>query len=92
VEYKPIQWRKAFEKLIVGHLLKKFPIFYEIRRFITLFTRACQWNINIYLLCEICGVDAVPVACVMINDEGGFWKLLVLEGDCCLIQFVIFCL
>jgi hypothetical protein len=36
-----IPWSRArLEKLIVTHLVKKFPVFYGSRRFITVFTRA----------------------------------------------------
>jgi hypothetical protein len=35
--------RVLFEKLVVTHLVKKFPIFCGIWGFITLFTRDCQW-------------------------------------------------
>jgi hypothetical protein len=33
------------EKLIVASLVKKFPAFYEIRRFITVFTTARHWSL-----------------------------------------------
>jgi hypothetical protein len=36
-------WSRALsERLIVAHLVKKFPTFHETQRFITTFTRACQ--------------------------------------------------
>jgi hypothetical protein len=55
-----------------GSSTQKIPHLYEIQRFITFFTRACRWNINILFLCDSCGADAVPVAYVMINDRRGF--------------------
>jgi len=33
-------------ELPVAHLVKKFPAFYRIRRFITVFTRACHWFLS----------------------------------------------
>jgi len=34
------------DKLIVAQLVKKFPDFHRIRSFITVFTRACYWNLS----------------------------------------------
>jgi len=33
------------EKLIVTHLVEKFPAFYVIRMFVTLFRSAHQWGV-----------------------------------------------
>jgi len=38
--------RILFEKLIVTQLVKKFPTFYETRKFIILFTRARHWSVS----------------------------------------------
>jgi hypothetical protein len=37
--------RVVLEKLIVTQLVKEFNAFYETRRFITVFTRACHWSL-----------------------------------------------
>jgi hypothetical protein len=37
--------RILLEKLIIIQLAKKFPTFYGIWRFITVFTRACHWSL-----------------------------------------------
>jgi hypothetical protein len=37
---------KVLEKLVVTQLVKKFPTFYETRRFITVFTRARHWSLS----------------------------------------------
>jgi len=34
-----------FEKSLVIQLVKKFPTIYGMRRFITIFTRACYWSL-----------------------------------------------
>jgi hypothetical protein len=36
----PAPWSRVLEKLMVTQLVKKFPAFYGIRRFITVFTTA----------------------------------------------------
>jgi hypothetical protein len=38
--------RVLLEKLIVTHLLKKFPAFYRTQMFITVFTRARHWSLS----------------------------------------------
>jgi len=38
--------RVLLEKLLVTHLVKKFPPFYGARRFITVFTRAHHWSLS----------------------------------------------
>jgi len=35
-----IPWSRVLEKLLFTQLVKKFPVFYENLRFITVFTRA----------------------------------------------------
>jgi len=35
----------VLQKLLVAQLVKKFPSFYETRRFITVFTRARHWSL-----------------------------------------------
>jgi hypothetical protein len=40
-------WNRALvEKLIVARLLRKFPAFYGIRRFITMFTKAYRFDVR----------------------------------------------
>jgi len=39
-------WRRLLEKLIVTHLVMKFPAFYRTRRFITVFARASDWILS----------------------------------------------
>jgi hypothetical protein len=39
--------RVLLEKLIVTHLVKKFPAFNGTWRFTTVFTRACQWPLSL---------------------------------------------
>jgi hypothetical protein len=40
-------WSRALlEKLIVTQIVKKFPVFYGTRRFITVFTRAHHWFLS----------------------------------------------
>jgi len=34
------------EKLVVTHLVMKFPTLYWTQRFITMFTRACYWSLS----------------------------------------------
>jgi hypothetical protein len=34
------------EKLIVTQLVKKFPVFYETQKFITVFSRARHWSLS----------------------------------------------
>jgi hypothetical protein len=42
-----MQWRRALlEKPQVMQLLKNFPTFYGIRRFVTMFTRALDWSLS----------------------------------------------
>jgi len=36
---------RVIEKLIVAQLVKKFSVFYETRRFITVFLRTCHWSL-----------------------------------------------
>jgi len=38
--------RVLLEKLMVTHLVKKFPVFYGTRRFITIFTRDRHWSLS----------------------------------------------
>jgi hypothetical protein len=38
--------RVLLEKLIVAQPVKKFPAFYGIRRFITVFTRDHHWSLS----------------------------------------------
>jgi hypothetical protein len=38
--------KDLLEKLIVAQLVKKFPIFYGSRKFITVFTRAGHWRLS----------------------------------------------
>jgi hypothetical protein len=38
-------WSRVLEKLIDAQLVKKFPVFYEIWRFIAVFTRARHWSL-----------------------------------------------
>jgi len=38
--------RVPVEKIIVTHLVKKFPAFYGTRKFITVFTTARQWSLS----------------------------------------------
>jgi len=38
--------RFLLERLIVTHLVKKFPTFYRIQRFVIVFTRACYWSLS----------------------------------------------
>jgi len=46
ITYSLIPWNRVFfEKLIVTHLVKKFPTFYGLRRLFTMFTRACHWSL-----------------------------------------------
>jgi hypothetical protein len=40
------QSRVILEKLTVAQLIKKFPTFYGIQRFITVFTRARHWSLS----------------------------------------------
>jgi hypothetical protein len=42
-----IPWSRIFlEKLTVAQLIKKFPTFYETRKFIIVFTRARHWSLS----------------------------------------------
>jgi hypothetical protein len=44
---QPTPWRRVLlEKPPVVQLLKNFPIIYETRRFITVFTRALYWSLS----------------------------------------------
>jgi hypothetical protein len=53
-DFKPVdasalptdQYEKPFEKSPVAQPLNKFPIFYETRRFITVFTTARHWSLS----------------------------------------------
>jgi len=38
--------RILLEKLLVTQLVKKFPAFYGIRKFITVFTRVRHWSLS----------------------------------------------
>jgi hypothetical protein len=40
-------WSRALpEKLVLAQLVKQFPAFYGIRRFITVFTKALFWSLS----------------------------------------------
>jgi hypothetical protein len=38
--------RVLVEELVVTQLVKKLPVFYGIRKLITIFTRACHWSLS----------------------------------------------
>jgi len=38
--------RVLLKKLIIAQLVKKFPAFYGIRNFITVFTKAGHWTLS----------------------------------------------
>jgi hypothetical protein len=39
-------WNRIIEKLIVAYLVNKFPVFYGIRKFTTMFSRAHHWSLS----------------------------------------------
>jgi len=43
---KPASLHTAFQKLMVAHTIKKFPVFNESPRFVTAFTRAYWWTLS----------------------------------------------
>ena len=87
------QWSRGLpEKLTRPNLLKKFPVFYETRRFITVLTRTPP---PVPILSQICPVYASPTNLSKIHSNimlpstvNNIYKLIlyVIEGGLCFIK------
>jgi hypothetical protein len=64
MNYLTLQSRVLLEKIIVIHLVKKFPTSYGTQRFITMSARSCHWSAHdnvVIIIISILGHDVVAV-------------------------------